>query len=233
MVSPTSLVPEATSSREEDDGLSPAELHWGQPLSRRVEPYSYWTLEMSLRDSGYVNLNLSFPWGTNWALLFRRNALPSVTQHDLIKVIKNGRVEAHRARTRRHHVPSDLNITTRNDSGGGGESWAHVLVYRPRRETSGDPTHVMVSEYLESGKWFLRLLNDNLLQRRIQIISQLDTNAEVRCPQQCNGNGNCVYGKCHCFDGFSGVDCSTSMFSRFPLFYVPISSWACLLLVVG
>lgn len=208
MVSPTSLVPEATSSREEDDGLSPLELHWGQVLSRRLEPYSYWTLEMSLRDSGYVNLNLSFPWGTNWALLFRRNALPSLTQHDFMKIIKNGRLEPHRSRSRRHHA-SEFNITLTQSDGEEGP-WAHILAYRPRRDAFLESTNIIVSEYLESGKWFLRLFNDNVLQRRIQIISQLDTHAEVRCPRQCSGKGNCVYGKCHCFDGFSGLDCATS-----------------------
>lgn len=29
-----------------------------------------------------------------------------------------------------------------------------------------------------------------------------------QCPNSCNSNGDCVDGKCHCFIGFDGHDCS-------------------------
>lgn len=63
MASPTTVLPPELTSRDFgslNDGLSPLELLWGQPLFRRVEPYSFWTLEVNMRDSAYVNLNLSF-----------------------------------------------------------------------------------------------------------------------------------------------------------------------------
>lgn len=268
MVSPTSLVPEVTSKdyASYSDGLSPMELFWGQVLTRRIEPYSYWTLELDMRDSAYANLNFSFPWGSNWALLFRKNALPSITQHDLMKIIKNGRVE-HRNKIR--HVrwaPSDGRPTSTNNINNNNKNYLnsfntfsntssssnsyfrhHPSLYngnsndsdssrrpglssfmtvrsttssssspsskngRQKRDSfAADQSVLVFSEYLESGKWFLRLFNDDLLERKVSVVANIDTNAEVRCPQQCSGNGNCVYGKCHCFDGFGGMDCSIS-----------------------
>jgi len=223
MVSPTSLVPEVTSKVYGDfnDGINPAEIIWGQVLSRRIEPYSYWTLELNMKDSAYVNLNLTFPWGSNWALLFRKNALPSITQHDFIKVVKNGRIE-HRRHVKRdvHSQSSPSSLYQQSQS-----STTALLLFttnetllhnsssrRHKRDSFVDQSDILFSEYLDSGKWFLRLFNDDLLERRVQFLAQVDPTAEVRCPQQCSGNGNCVHGKCHCFDGFSADDCSASKF---------------------
>ena len=33
-----------------------------------------------------------------------------------------------------------------------------------------------------------------------------------QCPNSCNFNGDCVDGRCHCFLGFNGHDCSKRMF---------------------
>lgn len=33
-----------------------------------------------------------------------------------------------------------------------------------------------------------------------------------QCPKSCNSNGDCVDGKCHCFIGFDGRDCSKSKY---------------------
>ncbi|ODN02024.1 Teneurin-a [Orchesella cincta] len=222
MVSPTSLVPEVTSKDfgGYNEGLSPMEILWGQVLTSRIQPYSYWTLELDMRDSAYANLNFSFPWGSNWALLFRKNALPSITQHDLMKIVKNGRIE-HRNKIR--HVrwalaDSRPTFTTTNNN----NSYPNlhnasttrpnfINLHRVKRDSFADQSFLVFSEYLESGKWFLRLFNDDLLERKVSVLANIDANAEVRCPQQCTGNGNCVYGKCHCFDGFGGVDCSISV----------------------
>lgn len=256
MVSPTSLVPEVTSKDFPgySDGLSPMNLVWGQVLTRRIEPYSYWTLELDMRDSAYANLNFSFPWSSNWALLFRKNVVPSITQHDLMKIIKNGRIE-HRNKIR--HVrwaPSDgrptstiNNLNTyfnnNNNSSSSNYHYRHLPTLRfpndnaslstsesrrlpsssnsngstnrqKRDSFAADQSVLVFSEYLESGKWFLRLFNDDGLERKVSVVTNIDTNAEVRCPQQCTGNGNCVYGKCHCFDGFGGADCSISTYKN-------------------
>ncbi|CAG7727590.1 unnamed protein product [Allacma fusca] len=232
MVSPTSLVPEVTSKEDPEfnDGLTPAEIIWGQVLTRRMEPYSYWTLEMNMRENGFANLNLSFPWGSNWALLFRKNALPSVTQHDIIKIVKNGRVE-HRNR-RRHVRHTDKSPTSASQDPNDlwlSEDVVHHHSYHPdinsallqlglvvdrnksKRDTFSDQSVVVLAEYLDSGKWFLRLFNDDYIERRVRLQAQMEPTTEIACPQQCSENGNCIHGKCHCAEGFSGTDCSNSV----------------------
>lgn len=81
---------------------------------------------------------------------------------------------------------------------------------RGKREAYSDQSIVVFSEYLESGKWFLRIFNDDQIDRRVGVMAQVDSSVEVRCPQQCSGNGNCVHGKCHCIEGHTGTDCSNS-----------------------
>lgn len=205
VVSPTSLVPEATSRAFGDysDDIPPTDLVWGQELSRRIEPYSYWTLEINLKDSSYVNLNLSIPWSTSWALLFSRNSRPSITQHDLLKVIRNGRLEH---KSKRRHVRFAENFYKSDHE----QLVGTQLISREKRDTLADPHVIVLTEYLEAGQWFIKVFNDGALQRHVKLIATKDSNSEMRCSQQCNGNGNCVFGKCHCFEGFTSADCSIS-----------------------
>lgn len=40
-----------------------------------------------------------------------------------------------------------------------------------------------------------------------------------QCPNSCNFNGDCVDGRCHCFLGFHGSDCSKRELFCFPLIF--------------
>lgn len=40
------------------------------------------------------------------------------------------------------------------------------------------------------------------------------------CATDCNGNGECVAGHCHCFAGFLGPDCAKGEKYRLVLFYM-------------
>lgn len=43
------------------------------------------------------------------------------------------------------------------------------------------------------------------------------------CPSRCNGNGQCVDGRCHCFTGYAGADCSEErIMVRLQLLRAPI-----------
>ena len=39
-------------------------------------------------------------------------------------------------------------------------------------------------------------------------------NSNSNCASSCNGKGECVGGKCNCYPGFSGDDCSFSKIHR-------------------
>ena len=40
----------------------------------------------------------------------------------------------------------------------------------------------------------------------------LSDESKSSCPSNCNNQGNCIAGRCHCFPGYSGIDCSESKF---------------------
>jgi hypothetical protein len=50
------------------------------------------------------------------------------------------------------------------------------------------------------------------------------------CPSACSGKGNCTYGKCICWDGYYGIDCSNSAFLKVRLLAVLLI--CCLHLVI-
>ncbi|KAA0716697.1 Teneurin-1 [Triplophysa tibetana] len=62
-------------------------------------------------------------------------------------------------------------------------------------------------EYLDVGTWYLAFYNDG---RKMEQVLVYSTPIETLdgCSTNCNGNGECVAGHCHCFTGFLGPDCS-------------------------
>ena len=85
--------------------------------------------------------------------------------------------------------------------------------------------------YLEDGLWYISLYNDNKSPLKLRLKTDfyskfvlllyefdsdiingsvyLDYESKV-CPLNCHGKGDCVNGKCKCYPGFSGIDCSLS-----------------------
>uniref|UniRef100_A0AAY4CRM4 Teneurin transmembrane protein 1 n=1 Tax=Denticeps clupeoides TaxID=299321 RepID=A0AAY4CRM4_9TELE len=57
-------------------------------------------------------------------------------------------------------------------------------------------------EYMDPGTWHLALYNDGKKTEQVLILNTMDG-----CSDNCNGNGECVAGHCHCFPGFLGPSC--------------------------
>lgn len=65
---------------------------------------------------------------------------------------------------------------------------------------------------MEPGHWFVSLYNDDGDPQEATCLISLARDMTLSCPRGCNGNGECILGRCQCKSGFGGDDCSDSKF---------------------
>ncbi|XP_050530422.1 teneurin-a isoform X1 [Daktulosphaira vitifoliae] len=153
------------------------------PYSSIVHPYHFWNLEFHNKQPVFMRLNLTLPWGANFAVYGRRNVAPTITQHDFSEFVKGGRLEN---RVNRRSIDDPM-------------------------EEDPMVVNVTLIEYLDAGRWFLSIYNDDLRPHTVILRLAEAEDVTTTCPNECSGHGSCYLGKCDCIDGYQGNDCSKSV----------------------
>ena len=158
-----------------------------------IEPARMWVAYVQVGGGqSALRLELQLPRGAPFALYGRRNAAPSITQHDFSQFIRDGApTDSASNRYRRQVSPS---------------------VGRPSPVTITYNTSLV--KPVEPGRWFIAIYNDDLRRHQVDIALILTNEVATPCPDDCNGRGQCLNGKCVCRDGFAGTDCSTSKYNK-------------------
>lgn len=146
-----------------------------------IDPAHLWVAYVLIGGGqSALRMELQLPRGAPFALYGRRNAAPSITQHDFSQFVHDG-----------------------------GETLAR---FRRQLNNASRPVYYNASlvKPVEPGRWFLAIYNDDLRRQEVAISLTLTDEVATPCPDDCNGRGQCLNGKCLCRDGFAGIDCSTS-----------------------
>uniref|UniRef100_A0A8C6NS06 Teneurin transmembrane protein 1 n=1 Tax=Nothobranchius furzeri TaxID=105023 RepID=A0A8C6NS06_NOTFU len=150
--------------------------------SQAIPPGLFWRFHMTVLHPTYIKFNLSLSHNALLGVYGRRNIPPTHTQFDFVKLL-DGKA-----------LPRSLTDPVSNAKSPKG------LLLSGLQETG-------FIEYMDPGTWHLALYNDGRNLEQV-LIHSTTIDSMDGCSTDCNGNGECVAGHCHCFAGFLGPDCA-------------------------
>ena len=83
------------------DGTTFNQISLGDRLVQELPAYGYWNVQFYQMEPGFVNFQLGLPRGSSLGFYARRNALPTHTNYDLMKIVKGKKETLSQNRNRR------------------------------------------------------------------------------------------------------------------------------------
>ncbi|CAL4063225.1 unnamed protein product [Meganyctiphanes norvegica] len=187
------------------DGTSFHPMNLSQQLRQEILPYGYWNMQFYQKESAYVKFDISIPRGSSIGIYGRRNALPTHTSYDFLKVLNGYKTSGGRI-TRSSMAPLQPQKLTRyleqghwflslyNDDGDPRE----VTIYG---EISTDDTLGCPKGCSGNGECILGACQCN------PGFTGPDC-TQMKCPVLCSNNGEYRDGECVCRPGWKGRECA-------------------------
>lgn len=161
----------------------------------KINPLQFWNLEFKNKQPTFIRLNLTLPWGSNFAVYGRRNVAPTVTQYDFVEFVKGGRIDRLKRETADsvdHRWRRDTNsvLFIKNEHNATKAKKPEILQHHEekrsvdvknvtKRSSGGvgvgvgdNPSVLMVNvtlrQYFDTGNWFISVYNDDLKPHEVR-----------------------------------------------------------------
>uniref|UniRef100_A0A8C0QTX3 Teneurin-1 n=1 Tax=Canis lupus dingo TaxID=286419 RepID=A0A8C0QTX3_CANLU len=163
--------------------IDTGEVDIGAQVMQTIPPGLFWRFQITIHHPIYLKFNISLAKDSLLGIYGRRNIPPTHTQFDFVKLMDGKQLvkQDSKGSDDTQHSPRNLILTSLQETG--------------------------FIEYMDQGPWYLAFYNDG---KKMEQVFVLTTAIEIMddCSTNCNGNGECISGHCHCFPGFLGPDCA-------------------------
>ncbi|KAM5195543.1 teneurin-1 isoform 2-T9 [Hipposideros larvatus] len=163
--------------------IDTGEVDIGAQVMQTIPPGLFWRFQITIHHPIYLKFNISLAKDSLLGIYGRRNIPPTHTQFDFVKLMDGKQLvkEDSKSSDDSQQSPQNLILTSLQETG--------------------------FIEYMDQGPWYLAFYNDG---KKMEQVFLLTTAIEIMddCSTNCNGNGECISGHCHCFPGFLGPDCA-------------------------
>ncbi|XP_039204686.1 teneurin-1 isoform X4 [Crotalus tigris] len=168
---------------QKGQAIDTGEIEIGDQVMQTIPPGLFWRFQITIHHPLYLKFNVSLAKDSLLGIYGRRNIPPTHTQFDFVKLMDGKQLIKQEPRHSEefHQGPRNLILMSMQETG--------------------------FIEYMDQGAWHMAFYNDG---KKVEQVLMLTTAIEVMddCSTNCNGNGECISGHCHCFPGFLGPDCA-------------------------